>query len=188
MRKHRHIIPLSILFLVGCSAYEPPDYEEITNNFERNKQVYIQLQSMIETDTVYGSCSRISDRHIKGWWKHGELWNTNQDYQRKIRIDQVIGEVGLTKQRYEDYLSLLDKVRLDLSLGVSHCNALKTIHGDRSTGTRFGLAASGISVSGCVTYVEHRGNQPIPESEEAPGYFYIRVRIDEDWYIEHSCT
>lgn len=174
------------LILSSCSSYEPPDYEALKASFTKSEDTYLELMKMIAADTAVGNCGSISDDHVMGWWEYSGLWNTSQDYDRKVELPIVLSEVGISKERYTLYLEKLSLIGAEE--GVSHCNELETIRGTKAVSTRFGLSASGLSVSGCTTHIVHRGNEPIPESEETPGYFYKRVPIDENWYIEHGCT
>jgi len=150
-------------------------------SFLKSEGTYLELKSMIAADTSISNCGAVSDDHIMGWWEYSGLWNTNQDYDRKVELPMVLSEVGIPKERYTLYLEKLSLI--GAKEGVSHCNELETIHGTKATSTRFGLSASGLAVSGCTTYIIHRGNKPIPESEETPSYFYKRVPINENWYI-----
>jgi hypothetical protein len=182
----RVILFTILVFVTSCSRYEPPNYEELKSSFIRNEDTFRELKDMIASDTPKGSCGAVSDDHIMDWWEYSGLWTTSQNYDRKVDLSQVLSEVGISQERYRMYLKKL--AQIGASEGVSHCNELLMIQGTKNTSTRFTLAASGLAVSGCITDVIHRGSLPIPESEEAPGYFYKRVRIDENWYIEHSCT
>lgn len=178
-------IAISIV-LSSCYGYEPPDYEDLKTSFSINKSTYSELVNMISEDTASGNCGSVSDNHIKGWWEYSGLWNTNQDYANKVELAVVLSDVGISEYRYKLYLKKLSSV--GASEGVSHCNDVQAMNGTNSTFTRFGMSASGLAVSGCITEIIHRGNMAIPENEKTPSYFYDRVPIDEYWYIEHGCT
>lgn len=179
------LIPIFLL-LVSCLGCQSPDYVAIKSSFESNKSIYYELMDMISSDTLIGECATISDHHIMDWWEYDGLWNTTQDYQNKIHLDEVLQKIGMEPSRYQNYLRLLEKI--GAKEGISHCKELVAIDGSKVTTTEFILKASGLSVSGCMISIIHRGNQPIPEDENEPEYFYKRVPIDQDWYIEYTCT
>ena len=176
-------VPL-ILLLASC--YEPPDYKVLETNFQKNETIFLEVKRMIEEDVSVGYCNAVSDDHIFGWWEHDGLWNTNQNYDHKVKLPVVLSAVGISSLRYADYLRKLESI--GALQGVSHCNKLDTKRIGVVTSTRFGMDSSGIGVSGCTTDIVHRGTKEIPASEEHPSFFYVRIPINKDWYIEHGCT
>lgn len=133
---------------------------------------------MIKKDTKVMSCFAVGTRHIGDCWEHDEKWNTNQDYGRKVLLQDVLKEVGLSTERYVEYLSLFKETG---SKRVSYCP-------DSSSWTRIIVGSSGIGVSGCLTSININGDGAVPKTDIQPSYSTEITPLTNGWYINHDCT
>lgn len=164
------------VFLQGCG--KPVNIEEIKEGFAKNIGSFEQLNLMIKEDTKAETCFAVGTDHIGDFWEHENKWNTNQNYDRKVSLEVVLREVGISIDRYNKYLALLKIVG---SERVEHCS-------DIPNWTRIMVYRSGLAVSGCLTTVNIKGDGSVPESDIKPSYSSEISPLGKGWYLNHDCT
>ena len=170
----------SIYFVVVLllSACGQADLESITSGFSKQKESFERLYIMIQKDTKLSSCFAVGTDHIGDYWEHDNKWNTNNSYDRKISLDQVLKEVGLSKERYQEYLTLFE---ITGSERIEFCP-------EKPSWARIMVHRSGLAVSGCLTTVNINGDSSIPKSEAKTGYSSEIRPLGDGWYLNHDCT
>ncbi|WP_346837986.1 hypothetical protein [Microbulbifer sp. SAOS-129_SWC] len=172
----RYIFIALMSMLVGCGG--DADIEGIKQGFADNKSSFERLYLMIKEDTSAIPCFSVGADHIGEYWRHNGKWNTNRNYERKISLAKVLEEVGLSDQRYQEYLSLFEKTG---SNRISYCPK------DPSW-ARIIVHSSGLSVSGCLTSININGDQSVPVTDVKPSYSSEITPLGAGWYISHDCT
>lgn len=167
-----------LFFIIHLAACGRVDLEGIAKGFAENKDSFMRLRSMIRDDTVGGSCFSVGTDHIGDYWEHDNKWNTNQNYQRKVTLDQVLEEVGIAKERYQKYLSLFEETG---SERIDYCPK-------KPSWTRIMVHRSGLAVSGCLTTINIHEDGSIPSTEVEPGYSSEIKPLGDGWYLNHDCT
>ena len=174
--KVRSLFLILALLLQACG--KPVNIDEIKEGFVQNKVSFEQLDSMIKEDTKTKTCFAVGIDHIGDFWEHDNKWNTNQNYDRKVSLEIVLREVGISSDRYNQYLALFKIVG---SERVEHCS-------NTPSWTRIMVHRSGLAVSGCLTTVNINGDVSMPETDIKPGYAREITDLSKGWYINHDCT
>lgn len=177
LRSHRRF-SVALFFATCLVACGRVDLEDTAKSFAENKDSFTRLRSMIQEDTVGESCFSVGTDHIGDYWEHDNRWNTNQNYQRKITLDQVLEEVGIAKARYQEYLSLFEKTG---SERIDFCPR-------KPSWIRIMVHRSGLAVSGCLTTININDDRSIPSSNAKPGYSSEIKPLGDGWYLNHDCT
>ena len=169
----------SIFFLLLLSGCGPQaDIEAIKSGFAENRASFEQLYSMIQEDTTVSPCFAVGADHIGNYWGYSGKWNTNQNYERKISIEEVLKEVGLSAQRYQDYLALFKDTG---SERIEYCPK-------EPSWARIMVHRSGLAVSGCLTTINKNGDRSVPETDIKPSYSSEITPLSNGWYLNHDCT
>lgn len=171
---------LTIIFILTIllSACGRADLEAIKKGFPEYKDLFVVLHSMIKEDTKETSCFTVGTDRIGNFWEYDEEWTDSRNYQRKIAFEEVLKEVGISRQRYQEYLSMFRRTG---ALEVGYC--------PREPGwSRIVLYASGLGVSGCLTSVNINGDGSIPATDITPGYSIEITPFTDGWYLAHHCT
>ena len=170
-----HIIFL--LFIIsGC--VQQADLEEIKRGFSENRESFERLSSMIKEESFGSSCFAVGTDHIGDYWGYNGKWNTNQNYERKISIDQVLKEVGISTLRYQDYLAIFKQIS---SERIEYCPK-------EPSWIRIMVHRSGLAVSGCLTTININGDHSVPETDIKPSYSSEITPLGDGWYLNHDCT
>jgi hypothetical protein len=170
------VILIASLFLSGCTRVV--DFEEIKKGFAENKSSFQELREMIRVDTDPETCQAVGTDNIGDFWEYDGRWSSNQDYSRKVSLEVVLNKVGISIERYNRYLELLDIVG---SERVEYCSK-------SPSWTRIMVHRSGIAVSGCLTTMNINGDGSIPDSDIQVRYSSEITSVGEGWYINHDCT
>ncbi|GAB1263577.1 hypothetical protein NBRC116493_23220 [Aurantivibrio infirmus] len=165
-----------VTFLTACGGQA--DLEGIKQRFSENRDSFERIYSMIQEETFTSPCFAVGTDHIGDYWEHSGKWNTNQNYERKILLEQVLNEVGLSKERYENYLSLLKKIS---SERIEYCPK-------QPSWVRIMVHRSGLAVSGCLTTINLNGDGSIPNTDIKPSYSSEITPLVDGWYLNHDCT
>lgn len=164
-----------LLFLLsGCGGQV--DIEGIKVGFTENRDSFERLYLMIQEDTTDSSCFAVGTDHIGDYWGYSGKWNTNQNYEHKISLDQVLKDVGLSTQRYQEYLALFKEIG---SERIEYCPK-------KPSWARIMVHRSGLAISGCLTTVNINGDGSVPETDIKPSYSSEITSLDEGWYLNHD--
>lgn len=166
---------VSLLLMTSCGR---ADLERIASDFTAQREFFELLQTLVQEDVGRSSCYAIGTDRIGEYWEFNGKWITNNDFNRKISLAQVLEETGLSNERYEEYLSLFELTGAEL---VEICPK-------NPTWTRILVRRSGLSVAGCLTSVNIRGDGSIPHSDVRPGNSSEILRLGDGWYLKHDCT
>ena len=163
-------------FISACDSQA--DLETIKKNFSENRESFSRLNIMILRDVTGLDCFAIGTDHIGVYWEYSDKWNTNQNYERKISLSQVLIETGLSEQRYKEYLSLFKKTDSErVEICPKEPNWVQIL-----------VHRSGLAVSGCSTTINIRGNGFVPTTTRKSGYFSEITKLGNGWYLNHECT
>ena len=165
----------TLFILTGC--YSPPDINSIKAEFISERASFEALNTLIKEDSAGELCFAVGHEHIGEFWKSGDLWHKSSDYTRKIKLETVLKEVGLSEKRYVQYMELF---KVTGSHRVSHCKEIGW--------SRIIMAASGLGISGCLTSININDNLSVPESDITESYSSEITPIVDGWYINHDCT
>lgn len=169
-------VPIPLFFaLLGC--YQLPDTTEMKTQFLANRDTFEQLRAMIKEDIKERECFAVGFDHLGEFWEFDGLWNTNQNYERKVKLNVVLEEEHLTKDRYEKYLELLE------ATGAQRIEFCSELNGGW---TRMIMETSGISVSGTSSSIEVYEDQSIPTSDIQKSYSSEVSPIVDGWHIKHD--
>lgn len=165
-----------LFLLTGC--VQQVDLEEIKKDFVENRDSFEQLSSMIKEENYDASCFAVGTDRIGDYRGHNGKWNTNQNYERRISIEQVLREVGISPERYQDYLTRFNKVD---SERIEYCPG-------EPSWIRIMVHRSGLAVAGCLTTININGDLSVPKSDIKPGYSSEIIPLGDGWYLNHDCT
>lgn len=171
-------IALTFILIILAGCYSPPDINKMKVKFISEKKSFEALNSLIKEDSTGEQCFAVGHEHIGEFWETSDgLWYKSSEYSRKIPIEKVLNEVGISEVRYARYMALFKATG---SQRISHCL--------ESGWSRIILNASGLGVSGCLTSININGNLSIPNSDITKSYSSEITPIIEGWYINHDCT
>ncbi len=165
-----------VIFLTACG--NQADLERIKKRFSEKRDSYDRIYSMIQEESFASHCFAVGTDHIGDYWGHNGKWNTNQNYEHKISLEKVLNEVGLTKERYESYLYLLEEIG---SERIEYCP-------NQPSWVRIMAHRSGLAVSGCLTTINLNGDGSIPDTEIKPSYSSEITPLGDGWYLNHDCS
>lgn len=165
-----------VIFLTACG--NQADLEGIKQRFSEKQDAFDRIYSMIQEESFASPCFAVGTDHIGGYWGHNDKWSTNQNYERKIYLEQVLNEVGLSKERYKSYLSLFEEIG---SERIEYCPK-------KPSRVRIFVHRSGLAVSGCLTSINLNGDGSIPEEDYKPSYFSEITPLGDGWYLKYDCT
>ena len=174
MKKSLAILTL-ILSIAGC--YRPPDFDQIKSDFRHNKTSFEKLRLMITKDTQTQKSFAIGYERIGDYWEYSGEWSHSKHYEKKMTLDEVLDEVGISMNRYNEYLALFEKV-----------GAKRISYGPKSGWTRIIIGTSGLGVSGAMTSININDDGSIPPSDIQESYQTEIIPIVDGWYINHDCT
>ena len=169
---------ISLLLAATLASCGQADLDGITKRFTEQNESFVKMYSMIQADTKVSDCFAVGTDHIGEYWEHDNKWNSNKNYQRKITLDQVLKEVGLSGQRYQEYLSLF---KVTGSERIEYCPK-------KPSWARIMVHRNGLAVSGCLTTVNINGDVSVPATENKPGYSSEIRPLGNGWYLNHDCT
>ncbi|ALO36156.1 hypothetical protein CMT41_16525 [Colwellia sp. MT41] len=169
------LLSILLLLLQGCGR--PVNIDEIKEGFLQNKDTFEQLSLMIKKDTQFEACFTVGTDHIGDFWEYGNKWNTLQNPRRKVAFEVVLNEVGISSDRYGEYIAQLKIVG---SERVSYCSNIPSL-------TSIMVYRSGFSISGCMTTVNIYGDGSMPVTDITPRFSTEITPLEEGWYIEHFC-
>jgi hypothetical protein len=172
----KFIFLLSI-FLMASGCYSPPDVERMKSDFIVEKKSFDVLYGLIKSDLKGRKCFAVGYEKLGDFWESSGLWSSNDDYSRKITIDEALKEVGLSQARYSEYLGLFKLVGAQR---IGYC--------EKSGWARITMATSGLGVSGCLTSINISRDKAVPKTDIAKGYSSEITTIMDGWYINHDCT
>ena len=161
------------------------DLEAITQGFAERKDSFKRLYSMIQEDTKIPSCFAVGLDHIGDYWAYKNKWSSSRNYERKITLELVLKEVGISNERYQEYLTLFKKTG---SERIEYCSEKVEHRPDMPSWARILVHRSGLAVSGCSTTININGDGSIPATEVKPGYSRKIRPLGEGWYLNHDCT
>lgn len=164
--------------VILLSACGQADLESIASGFSQKKEYFEKLYAMIQQDTKVSPCFAVGTDHIGGYWEHDNKWNTNNNYDRKVSLAQVLKEIGLSNDRYQEYLTLFE---ITGSERIEFCPK-------KPSWARIMVHRSGLAVSGCLTTVNINGDRSIPKSDVQPSYSSEIRPLGDGWYLNHDCT
>ncbi|PKI16595.1 hypothetical protein [Colwellia sp. 12G3] len=161
---------LSTLLFQGCV---PVKIDEIKQGFTQNKDSFEQLALMIKRDTQFETCFTVGTDHIGDFWKYGNKWNTLQNPKTMVTIGDVLNKVGISSDRYGEYIALL---RIVSAERLSHCSNIPS-----STSIMF------YRNIGCMTTVDIHGDGSIPATDITSRFATEITPIEEGWFIKKFC-
>jgi len=161
---------LSTLLLQGCV---PVNIDETKEGFTQNKDSFEQLSSMIIKDTGFETCLTVGTDRIGDFWKYGNKWNTLQNPKRIERIGDVLNKVGISSDRYAEYIAFLKIVGAER---VSHC-------ANKPSSTSIMVHRN----IGCLTTVDIHGDGSIPATDITARFATEITPLEEGWFIKKSC-
>ncbi len=163
-------ILISILGISGC--YNPSEFDQIKSNFISKKASFEKLRSMIIEDMHSKEVFSVRTSGMEGYREH-DGWYINY-YKKKISLDVLLNEVGMTKARYDEYLALFKAVGAE---GISYFSA------PFSRRTYILIGKSGICGSESYTTINISDDGSIPPSDVQESDSEI-IPIVDGWYIE----
>ncbi|XQF93739.1 hypothetical protein ACOBV9_08760 [Pseudoalteromonas espejiana] len=169
---------ISLLLATTLASCGQADLDGISKRFAEQSESFVKMYSMIQEDTKGTNCFAVGTDHIGEYWGHDNKWSSSKNYQRKITLDQVLKEVGLSEKRYHEYLSLFQVTK---SERIEYCPK-------KPSWARIMVHRSGLAVSGCLTTVNLNGDGSVPATEKEPGYSSEIRLLGDGWYLNHDCT
>ena len=171
-------ICLIILFVLYRKVTYIPTNQELTARFQEHKSEFILLRDMILEEEELLSVG--SDNVGDFWFDRGE-WTTHKPPYKNYSKQEMLEAVGLSEERYNEYLNLLDKV------GAYRVSKQDTQSSNKEV--YFGIYRSGIVPSGRtkgVVYspIGRKEDSSTCESELSSGVCFLR--IEDEWYIEEE--
>ncbi len=163
-----------VIILSACGQV---DLDGIASEFSIEKGAFERMYSLIKEDTKVAHCFSVGTDHIGDYWEYDNKWSANSNYERKISLEQVLEEVGLSNERYLEYVTLFNVTG---SERIEFCPEIGW--------ARIMVHRSGLAVSGCLTTININHNSSIPESEVKPGYSSEIRTLGGGWYLNHDCT
>ncbi len=178
---HKHIALLFFsLNLMACSP--PPEAVEIGRSYLDFPGKYTRLREMINEDTRNTSCFAVGTDRIGEFWESNNEWSDSNDYQNKLDLSGVLSAVGLSRNRYDEYLELFHEVGAER---IQYCsNTARWGSWIRVLNYRSGLAVSGCS--GTIEWFEK--NPPLSEGSRGEGDFLEVFLLDNGWQSMVDCT
>ena len=177
---HKHTISLLfVAILFGCTP--PPTAIELGNKYLENPTAYEQLKKMIIEDTRQRHCFNIGTDNIGNYWEHDGKWKHHDDYETYVGLTDVLLTVGLTQNRYKQYLKYFERAGAER---VEHCQ--ETVLWGRWI--RVLIYRSGLAVSGCtgtLEWFEH--DPPLSKGTRGDGYFEVQ-KLKNGWRSMVDCT
>ena len=139
------------------------------------------LRKAAEEDKGDRSRFSVGEDHLgENYWKDSaDTWHHSNDYKTKLRIDQVLSKIGLSKETYQQYMAMMK------SLGAERITTSK-VGSKNSTSLIF--YRGGLSVSGCSVTVTKADERPKPFGIKGKGDFMDVIELGDKWFIEHECT
>jgi hypothetical protein len=165
-----------LLILSGCS--KQPDLEVIKRGFIEKRESFNRLSAMIREDNKFHECFAVGTDHIGDYWEHNGKWETNQNYEHKTPLANVLEKFGISHQRYNDYLILFKETG---SERIVYC---PEVHGS----TSILVFRDGLSIAGCLTTININNDLSVPEPDINARYSSIITSLGDGWYINHDCT
>ena len=163
--------------VILLSACGQADLEAVASGFSEEKKSFELMHAMIKEDVRVSRCFSVGTDHIGDYWEHDNKWSENSNYDRKIPLEQVLEEVGLSNERYQEYVTLF---KVTGSERIELCPEIGW--------TRIMVHRSGLAVSGCLTTININRDSSIPKSEVKPGYSSEIRPLGNGWYLNHDCT
>lgn len=155
----RYLLALALCSLmVGC--HHPIDVDRMATNFSANREALERLRTMIHEDRGERECFRVGD--LSSRFGQSDL-------------SVALEEAGITRERYDEYLSLLASVG---GVEVRAC-------ADADDGwTRIIMEDPGP----CSTTYEINDDGTIPDSRVLGDRDWVEITpLSEGWYIERDC-
>ena len=164
----------TVIILSACGQ---ADLEAIASRFSEEKTSFELMHAMIKEDAKVSDCFSVGTDHIGDYWEYDNKWSARSNYERKISLEQVLEEVGLSNERYQEYVTLF---KVTGSERIEFCPEIGW--------TRIIVHGSGLAVSGCLTTININQNSQIPKSEVKPSYSSEIRALGGGWYLNHDCT
>lgn len=170
-------IALTFILTILSGCYSPPDINEMKAKFISEKKSFEALNSLIKEDSAGEQCFAVGHERLGEFRKTSDGSWYKRKSSRKISMEKVLEEIGISEARYVQYMTLFKATG---SQRISHCL--------ESGWSRIIMNASGLGVSGCLTSININGNLSIPNSDITKSYSSEITPIIEGWYINHDCT
>lgn len=139
---------------------------------------------MIKADARGPSAFSVGTDHIGNYWKqHSGEWSHENDYQKKLQLNDVLEAVSLTPERYEEYTKIFTAIGADR---VTYFIGAKYYSGENISIIMY---RSGLGVSGYSIEINHGENPPEPYGRRDRHEDFMEIiPLVDGWYIEINCT
>lgn len=176
-----------LVMLVGLCACQQPSTESLIENYTKSPGAFAQLSRMIQEDIGKSDCLEVGVDHIgadiaNDFWEHSGAWTKNNEYEKKLTLAEVLSQVNISEQRYEEYKKLFKQTN---SERVSYCHAIMGMKGPL---VRVLVYRAGLAVSGCSGTINWSTALPEAVGERGKGDFVEITPIEKGWYLEFECT
>jgi hypothetical protein len=161
---------IALIFFASCSS--TPKDESLQDDFKRNLSKFEALRDMIINEPEITS---IGNDNVEDFWLNHGKWTTHSPPYTKYSEEDMLNLVGLSKERYNTYLGLLEAVG---GYRVTKEWGMVIIHIYRS-----GNVSSGITKN--IVFSQESPSPVVDEAvldKNALDIYYLRI-ID-NWYLE----
>ena len=171
----------------GCSGVRSTTPQEVMNDFEQQRQQFVELRSMLDED-VNIPLHAISTKRVNSFYNDGNGWHQGHpdsaDYEVIITEAEMLEKVGLAPERFQEYLENLTE------LGASRLERIKRyIDQEHQSVIQFKMDSWGIFFSGGQLSVIWSENVPDPlviEPSEKPSPGREYISLGDNWYLERE--
>lgn len=168
--------------MIGCG--EPPTADELSSWFYGSESLFNELAQSLKTDIGDRDCLTIGHHVIQNYSEYEgewgeEGWRSKSNNKNKLNLNDVLGKVGITDERYEYYTNLFTATNIG---GIRYCQRSVTgpfinIH----------VYVSGLAISGCSAYFWWRPQLPESTGKRGDSHFQEITPLKDGWYSSLSC-
>lgn len=154
---------LASILLTGCS--QTLNDKDLTDKFVQNESFFVQLRDLIQEGEYLTS---VGYDNVGDFWLAGKEWINHQPPYDRYTQQEMLNLVGLSAERYEQYLNLLDLIG-GYRVSKEPSEGRIVIH----------ISKSGRASSGTALNIVYYSSTPIFLS------YATYTEIGDGWYIEH---
>ena len=171
------IILIFTLVLLVASCSEPVDLDAKQTKFESDQSSYELLTKMVSEDFQGERCFSVGTDNIGAYWEFSGEWSHEKNYEKKLKLSEVLSEVGISEKKYRAYLELFNRTQSERVTYCAPSNYYIMAH------------RSGLGISGCLLNIVKGISPPAGYGKRNNGEDFMEVRfLKNGWWMEYSCT
>ena len=168
----------SLFALTSCGF--PPSNETLVEKYTSDPKGYEELAEMIEHDAGKNDYFAVGEDMIGNYWEYQGKWSRSGGAFNKadinISLPEVLTKVGLSSQRYADYMQLFEKTgseRVTFYKGNSTPSPVVNIL----------VFRSGTMMGGWGATISRRKDGITPKDENSWCCSTKNTKIHDGWYL-----